>query len=65
MTSKHFSILTFLISGSVFKLPPQTHVGTELEEDEGQLSLLGDQKRQSRASDHCSSLEGRVSRGLV
>lgn len=47
MTSKHFSTLTFLISGSVFKLTPQAHVGKELEEDEGQLSPLGDQKRQS------------------
>lgn len=47
MTSKHFSFLTFLISGSVFKLTPQAHVGTELEEDEGQLSLLGDQDKQA------------------
>lgn len=47
MTSKHFGFLTFLISGSVFKLTPQAHVGTELEEDEGQLSLLGDQNKQA------------------
>lgn len=47
MTSKHFGNLTFLISGSVLKLTPQAHVGTELEEDEGQLSQLEEQKSQA------------------
>lgn len=58
MTSKHFSVLTFLISGSALELTSTGTHGSRTGERGGTAVAAGGTEETEGLSGHCSSLEG-------